>query len=174
MELKDWTSARKRRRWDGTLNRPGYHLIYIHCIVTVPVAKYVQHFRYKLDQTETSNLYSRPCMRYDNKQRQSARKGTMYTWRLRWGGVTGLAKFWPQEGRLRKFGTDKGEGEGPKSRKFRRRHMYMPPKMTFLIIQITLTLHNKYSTYVSTSLSILLCARLCLFSSAHSEDLLVQ
>ena len=29
---------------------------------------------------------------------------------------------------MRGFGTDKGEGGGQKSQKFRRRHMYMPPK----------------------------------------------
>ena len=26
------------------------------------------------------------------------------------GGGRGLANFWPKEGRLREFGTDKGEG----------------------------------------------------------------
>ena len=34
--------------------------------------------------------------------------GTMYIWRLHWGGGRGLAKFWPKEGRLSDFGTDKG------------------------------------------------------------------
>ena len=35
-------------------------------------------------------------------------QGGMYIWRLLWGGGRGLAKFWPKEGRLREFGTDKG------------------------------------------------------------------
>ena len=39
----------------------------------------------------------------------------------------GLAKFWPKEGRFREFSSDEGEGGGPQSRKFSRRHMYMPP-----------------------------------------------
>ena len=38
-----------------------------------------------------------------------------------------MAKFRPKEGRLRGFDTDK-VGEGPKSRKFRRRQMHMSPK----------------------------------------------
>ena len=32
----------------------------------------------------------------------------MYKWRLHWEGGTGLSNFWPKEGRLRGFDTDKG------------------------------------------------------------------
>ena len=38
-------------------------------------------------------------------------------------GREGVGQFLPKKGRLREFGTDKGEGGGQKSLKFRRRHM---------------------------------------------------
>ena len=43
------------------------------------------------------------------------------------GGGRGSANFWPKEGRLREFGTDKGEGGGQKSRKFGWRHLWTAP-----------------------------------------------
>ena len=38
------------------------------------------------------------------------RRGAIHKWRQKRGGGRGLANFWPKEGRLREFGTDKGEG----------------------------------------------------------------
>ena len=71
------------------------------------------HFSNRLIRAQTTPLWSGPWL------------GTMYILRLNWGGRRGLAKFWPKEGRC-EFGIDKGEG-GPKVRKFRKRHIYMPP-----------------------------------------------
>ena len=42
---------------------------------------------------------------------------------VRGGG--GLADSWPKEAKLREFGTDKGEGGGPKSRKLHWPHVWM-------------------------------------------------
>ena len=71
------------------------------------------HFSNRLIRAQTTPLWSGPWL------------GTMYILRLNRGGRRGLAKFWPKEGRC-EFGIDRGKG-GPKVRKFRKRHIYMPP-----------------------------------------------
>ena len=80
-------------------------------------------------KTNSSFRYYSMC---NNGRKNTMLRGDVHMTSALTGG-RGLANFWPKEGSLLEFGTDKGEGGCPKFQKFSRRHMHMPPKWKYAL-----------------------------------------